>query len=79
MARELGDHGCFSRMDIGVDDDVERAVAETAARFGGIDFVVNMAASYVDGGLETTRDDWLASLNVNVVGAAGWSVRPTPT
>ena len=70
IARDLGDRGHFSRMDIGVDREVERAVAETAAQFGGIDFVINMAASYVDHGIETSRDDWLLSLNVNVVGAA---------
>jgi NAD(P)-dependent dehydrogenase (short-subunit alcohol dehydrogenase family) len=29
-----------------------------------------MAASYVDAGMDTSRDDWLTSLNVNVVGAA---------
>jgi NAD(P)-dependent dehydrogenase (short-subunit alcohol dehydrogenase family) len=57
-------------MDISVDEEIDRAVAETAERFGGIDFIVNMAATYIEGGIDTSREDWLASLNVNVIGAA---------
>ena len=70
VAAELGDGALYCRMDIGSDADVERAVTETVERFGGIDFLVNMAASYVDGGIDTSRDDWLHALNVNVVGGA---------
>jgi NAD(P)-dependent dehydrogenase (short-subunit alcohol dehydrogenase family) len=78
VAGEIGDRAWYCRMDLGVDADVERIVAETSARFGGIDFLVNMAASYVDEGIETTRDDWLHALNVNVVGGARMvqAVRP---
>ena len=70
VAGELGDSALFCRMDVGSDADVERAVAETVEHFGGIDFLVNMAATYVDAGIDTSRDDWLHALNVNVVGGA---------
>jgi NAD(P)-dependent dehydrogenase (short-subunit alcohol dehydrogenase family) len=70
VAAALGEHGLFCRADIGSDEDVERIVAETVERFGGVDFLVNMAASYTDRGIETSREEWLHALNVNVVGGA---------
>jgi NAD(P)-dependent dehydrogenase (short-subunit alcohol dehydrogenase family) len=70
IAADLGDRVLYRRTDVGVDAEVDAVVSETAERFGGIDFLVNMAASYVDEGIETTRDGWLHALNVNVVGAA---------
>ena len=53
-------------------------VAATVERFGGIDFLVNLACSYVDDGSASPRADWLESLNVNVVSAAmlAEAVRP---
>ena len=70
IAADLGDRALFRRTDVGIDADIDSVVAATAERFGGVDFLVNMAASYVDAGIDTTRDDWLHALNVNVVGAA---------
>ncbi|MGZ4387558.1 MAG: SDR family oxidoreductase, partial [Gaiellaceae bacterium] len=49
---------------------IEAFVAETVARFGGVDFLVNLACSYVDEGFASPRADWLESLNVNVASAA---------
>jgi NAD(P)-dependent dehydrogenase (short-subunit alcohol dehydrogenase family) len=70
LADELGDRVLFLSTDIRDDEQLERLAAETAARFGGIDFLVNLACSYVDEGIASTRDDWLESLNVNVASAA---------
>lgn len=70
LAGELGDAVLFSPTDIRDDAQLERLAAETAERFGGIDFLVNLACSYVDEGLASTRADWLESLNVNVASAA---------
>jgi len=70
LAGELGDAVLFSPTDIRDDAQLERLAAEAAARFGGIDFLVNLACSYVDEGLASTRADWLESLNVNVASAA---------
>jgi len=60
----------FSPTDIRDDAQLEALAATTAARFGGIDFLVNLACSYVDEGFASRRADWLESLNVNVASAA---------
>jgi NAD(P)-dependent dehydrogenase (short-subunit alcohol dehydrogenase family) len=70
LADELGDAVLFSLTDIRDDAQLEALAAATAARFGGIDFLVNLACSYVDDGFASPRADWLESLNVNVASAA---------
>jgi NAD(P)-dependent dehydrogenase (short-subunit alcohol dehydrogenase family) len=69
LAEALGDSVFFSETDIRDDSQIARFVTETAERFGGIDFLVNLACSYVDEGFASPREDWLESLNVNVVSA----------
>jgi NAD(P)-dependent dehydrogenase (short-subunit alcohol dehydrogenase family) len=69
LADELGATVFFSETDIRDDRQVDRFVSETAKHFGGIDFLVNLACSYVDEGFASPREDWLESLNVNVVSA----------
>jgi hypothetical protein len=68
VARELGEGVAFRATDLTSDSQIEACVAETRERFGGIDFLVNVACSYVDQGLASSRQDWLDSFNVNVVG-----------
>ena len=70
LADELGDAVLFSPTDIRDDAQLEALAAATAAHFGGIDFLVNLACSYVDDGFASSRADWLESLNVNVASAA---------
>jgi NAD(P)-dependent dehydrogenase (short-subunit alcohol dehydrogenase family) len=69
LADELGDAVLFSPTDIRDDAQLEQLAAATVARFGGIDFLVNLACSYVDEGFASPRVDWLESLNVNVASA----------
>jgi NAD(P)-dependent dehydrogenase (short-subunit alcohol dehydrogenase family) len=69
LADELGERVFFSTTDIRDDAQIERFVAQVVERFGGVDFLVNLACSYVDDGLASPREDWLESLNVNVVSA----------
>lgn len=69
LADGLGAGVLFRPTDIRDDAQLERLVAETVERFGGIDVLVNLACSYVDEGLASPREDWLESLNVNVVSA----------
>jgi NAD(P)-dependent dehydrogenase (short-subunit alcohol dehydrogenase family) len=69
LAEELGDGVLFVPTDLRDDADVEKLVAETVERFGGLDILVNLAASYLDEGFASPREDWLESLNVNVVSA----------
>ncbi|WP_182347075.1 SDR family oxidoreductase [Tomitella gaofuii] len=66
-AARLGARVDFVRTDITDDGDLARLIEATVARHGGIDIVVNLAATYLDEGFDSRRADWLAALNVNVV------------
>lgn len=69
VAAELGEGALFVRTDI-TDDAQLASCADRAVReFGGIDFLVNLACTYVDDGFGSARADWLAALDVNVVSA----------
>jgi NAD(P)-dependent dehydrogenase (short-subunit alcohol dehydrogenase family) len=68
LADELGDAVAFIETDIRSDADCGRCAEETARRHGRLDFLVNLAATYVDEGLESSREDWLTAFDVNVVG-----------
>lgn len=60
----------FRPTDITQDAEVQACADETAQRFGRVDFLVNLACSYVDNGLASPREEWLTALNVNVASAA---------
>ena len=68
-AEKLGSDIVFVRTDITDDAALAALVAATAERFGGIDIVVNLAATYLDNGFDTSRQDWLTALDVNLVSA----------
>ena len=70
LAAELGERVLFEPTDLRDDAQIESFVAATVERLGGVDVLVNLACSYVDEGLASPREDWLDSLNVNVVSAA---------
>jgi NAD(P)-dependent dehydrogenase (short-subunit alcohol dehydrogenase family) len=67
---KLGERALYVATDIGDDASVQACVAATVAAFGRIDILVNNAVVYTDGGLDSTREQWLEALNVNVVGGA---------
>lgn len=66
----LGGNGKFFKGDITVDSEIKAAVETAVASFGGLDILVNLAASYNDSGSASTREQWLATLNINLVSAA---------
>ena len=68
----------FWQVDIADDQQLDRAVADVATQFGRVDFLVNLAATYLDDGEKSGRTDWLKALDVNVVSAvmAARAVRP---
>ena len=70
LAERIGDSVVFTNTDITKDEALDACVAETVERFGGIDFVVNVACTYLDNGIDSTRAEWLEALNTNVVGGA---------
>jgi NAD(P)-dependent dehydrogenase (short-subunit alcohol dehydrogenase family) len=69
-ARELGERAVFVRTDIGDDASIVACATATLDRFGRVDFLVNNAVVYLDSGLESTRDEWLEAVNINLVGTA---------
>ena len=77
LAAELGAGVLFVPTDIRDDTQIERLVSQVAERFERIDFLVNLACSYLDDGPASARADWLESLDVNVVGAVIRSILPS--
>jgi NAD(P)-dependent dehydrogenase (short-subunit alcohol dehydrogenase family) len=69
LADELGERVLFVRTDLRDDDEIDEFRARAIDHFGGIDILVNLAASYLDEGAASPRADWLESLDVNVVSA----------
>lgn len=78
VAARLGEGCAFRQTDITRDEQIAACVDATVERFGGVDFLVNLACSYVDQGLASTRAEWLAALDVNLVSMAMFiqAVRP---
>lgn len=70
LAGELGEGALFYRIDITRDAEIEACVAAAIAAFGRIDFLVNLAAIFLDKGLQSSREEWLQALNVNLVSGA---------
>src|SRR3984885_12788702 len=68
IAKDLAPNVRFVKTDLADDAQIADCVAETVKAFGGIDFLVNLACVYIDNALESTRQEWLDSYNVNVVG-----------
>jgi NAD(P)-dependent dehydrogenase (short-subunit alcohol dehydrogenase family) len=62
-------HTRFLQVDILNDEQLEAGIAEVAAHYGRVDFLVNLAATYLDDGARSGRRDWLSALDVNVVSA----------
>lgn len=68
VANRLGQGAMFVETDVTKDASIERCVTQTVEQFDGVDFLVNLACSYVDDGLNSSRQDWHTTLDVNVVG-----------
>lgn len=69
VADSCGPGVWFSATDITDDAQVQTCVDQAAARHGGVDFLVNLACTYVDDGINASRADWLTAMNVNVASA----------
>src|SRR5690554_6219439 len=68
-AAMAGDGVGFTACDLRSDGDIKAQVAATKERFGRIDFLVNVACSYLDNGADSPRAEWLEALDVNLVGS----------
>ena len=70
LAEELGERGLFHRTDVTNDPQIAACVDAATSALGGIDFLVNCAVTFSDDGLDSSREDWLNALNLNVVSVA---------
>lgn len=68
-AGALPDGAAFTRCDLRDDAQIAALVAATKDRFGRIDFLVNVACTYLDNGAASSRAEWLEALDVNIVGS----------
>ncbi len=59
----------FLAVDITDDQQLKQGIDRVAQKYGQLDFLVNLAATYLDEGQSSTRQDWLSALNINVVSA----------
>lgn len=78
LAAELGESARFVPTDVTDDMAIDHCLAVAASEFGGPDVLVNLASTYLDNGLATTRADWLTALNINLVGGAIFAQRAAP-
>lgn len=68
LAEGLGANAEFVKTDVSSDDDLKNCVNHAIEKFGQIDFIVNVACTYLDNGMESSREDFLQALNVNAAG-----------
>ncbi|HGN0869852.1 TPA: SDR family oxidoreductase [Providencia alcalifaciens] len=59
----------FLPVDITDDQQLKQGIDRVAQKYGQLDFLVNLAATYLDDGQASSRQDWLTALNINVVSA----------
>ena len=59
----------FQLCDLRSDSEIAALVKATKSRFGRVDFLVNVACTYLDKGAETSRAEWLEALDINLVGS----------
>ena len=60
----------FVRGDMADEDFCRAAVAAAVAQWGGVDFLVNNAFSFIAKGADATRDDWNRMMQVGPIGYA---------
>ena len=70
LLNDVGDSARFQVIDVADDADLDRLVDVAVSDFGGLDYAVSAHTSFECGYLETTREQWRTSLDVNVAGAA---------
>lgn len=68
-AEVLGEAAFFLTVDLTDDAALALAIAAIRERFGAVAGLVNLACTYLDDGLASSRADWLKALDVNLVSA----------
>ena len=58
LEQEAGDGLKFIHADISDDAQIDAVIKQTVDAWGGIDCLVNVACTYLDNGLDSTRAEW---------------------
>ena len=67
VAREIGDHALAISVDVSQQNDIDRVISQTIAKFGAIHVLVNNAGVLHIGNAEQiTEEQWDHTFNVNV-------------
>ena len=61
-------HAAILHADLRRDADIDQLVTFTVGRFGGIDFLLNAAATYADQGIDSDRAAWRNGFDTNLFG-----------
>ena len=65
LAKKIGPDALFQETDVTSDDDLKKSVDFAVENFGRLDFIVNVACTYLDNGMDSTREEFLQAVNVN--------------
>jgi hypothetical protein len=68
-AKRVGAKASFQKTDLRKDADIKRLVNATVKAHKRIDFLINVACTYLDNGPDSTRAEWLEAFDTNVVGS----------
>ncbi len=68
-AQDIGPNATFVKTDITRDEDIAALIEKTVSLHRRLDFIVNVACTYLANGAETARADWLTAFDVNIVGS----------
>ena len=75
---EAGDRLKFIRADITDDLQIDAVINQTVETWGGIDCLVNVACTYLDNGMDSTRAEWQQALDINLVSGAVFVQKVVP-
>ncbi len=67
LASELGEGVTFVETDVTDDGALDALIAASVDAYGGIDYLVNLASTYMDEGVNSSRQVWQDSLNINLI------------
>jgi NAD(P)-dependent dehydrogenase (short-subunit alcohol dehydrogenase family) len=68
LQQKIGSQCLFVLGDLRRDPDIDRIVETTASTFGGVDFLINAAATYADEGADSDRAMWQNGFDTNLFG-----------
>jgi NAD(P)-dependent dehydrogenase (short-subunit alcohol dehydrogenase family) len=77
-ANDLGDNAMFITTDVTSDESIDACIKQVSDSWGGIDYLVNVACTYLDNGIASTREEWQEAMNVNVIGGAIFTQKVAP-